>query len=95
MAAPTVMKPIEKIAFKYLGPDLFGVMSANHALEAKFEALLTINIATIVLICLFAMYHYYKMYTAKKVKADTTMSSFESKQKSISCLDHQVLAAQQ
>lgn len=76
MAAPEVMKPIDKVALKFLGPDLFHALAENKALEAKFEMLLMVNIAVIVLIVIMVIYHLYKMHEAKKAAA-APKSSFE------------------
>lgn len=81
MAAPEVMKPIDKVALKFLGPDLFHALSENKALEAKFEMLLMVNIAVIILIVIMFIYHLYKMHEAKKAAA-ANKSTFDDGHKS-------------
>jgi hypothetical protein len=84
MATPApadAMKPLDKVALKYLGPDLFHSLAENKALAAKFEMLLMMNIAVVVMIVLLVIYHYYKLHAAKKAAAAAAKSSFEDGQK--------------
>jgi hypothetical protein len=75
VAPADAMKPLDKVALKFLGPDLFHSLAENKALETKFEMLLMMNIAIVVMIVLLVMYHYYKMYAAKKAAAAAAAKS--------------------